>query len=378
MTTKSSEIQAHTDKYSLIGALDPDTDEINPIRVGDTTVLGLATQLYVWNTSTLVWDKMTQPSISADVINVASTPDTTDLSTDNSTTTPLNSGVVYTGTGEDMLGYAQVAITIYASHDSAASGMQFQWSQDDSNWDDSYDFTLDFSDSPTRRFQFPVCARYFRVKYTNGGTNQTAFRVQTILHRGNILTSIHRIGATLTGDRSCQVVKSSIVGETTAGGGGYVNVKVSPSGALVMEAEQSDASKLKNTEVNSGDIKAAVEIMDDWDESDRAKVNLIVGQAGVAAGAGAVGVTVPRVTLASDDPLLVETQDSLVDYKFGGYYVTGTDVYLGYEDKGGAYYVQYIATATGIVQYAVGTGGLPADPTTGYAGLSFGDFKDKF
>jgi len=42
--------------------------------------------------------------------------------------------------------------------------------------------------------------------------------------------------------------------------------------------------------------------LDDWDEADRAKVNPIVGQAGIAAGAGAVGVTVPRVTLASDDP----------------------------------------------------------------------------
>lgn len=49
-------------------------------------------------------------------------------------------------------------------------------------------------------------------------------------------------------------------------------------------------------------IKTAAEIMDDWDESDRAKVNPIVGQAGVAAGAGAVGATVQRVTLASDDP----------------------------------------------------------------------------
>jgi hypothetical protein len=49
-------------------------------------------------------------------------------------------------------------------------------------------------------------------------------------------------------------------------------------------------------------VTAAVQIMDDWDESDRAKVNLIVGQAGIAAGAGAVGATVPRVTLSSDDP----------------------------------------------------------------------------
>jgi len=48
--------------------------------------------------------------------------------------------------------------------------------------------------------------------------------------------------------------------------------------------------------------------MDDWDESDRAKVNPIVGQPGIAAGAGAVGVTVPRTTLASDDPAVTALQ----------------------------------------------------------------------
>lgn len=49
-------------------------------------------------------------------------------------------------------------------------------------------------------------------------------------------------------------------------------------------------------------IAAAASVLDDWDESDRAKVNPIVGQAGVAAGAGAVAATVQRMTLASDDP----------------------------------------------------------------------------
>lgn len=53
---------------------------------------------------------------------------------------------------------------------------------------------------------------------------------------------------------------------------------------------------------------ASVQIMDDWDEADRAKVNPIVGQAGVAAGAGAVGVTTQRTTLASDDPAVVSLQ----------------------------------------------------------------------
>lgn len=58
----------------------------------------------------------------------------------------------------------------------------------------------------------------------------------------------------------------------------------------------------------NGAVLTALQIIDDWDESDRAKVNPIVGQAGVAAGAGAVGVTVQRVTLASDDPAVVALQ----------------------------------------------------------------------
>lgn len=62
------------------------------------------------------------------------------------------------------------------------------------------------------------------------------------------------------------------------------------------------------TEANSAAIAASASVLDDWDETDRAKVNMIVGQAGIAAGAGAVGVTVPRVTLASDDPAVVALQ----------------------------------------------------------------------
>lgn len=44
----------------------------------------------------------------------------------------------------------------------------------------------------------------------------------------------------------------------------------------------------------------ALQIIDDWDETDRAKVNVIAGQAGIAAGTGVDGATVPRVTLATN------------------------------------------------------------------------------
>ena len=146
-----------------------------------------------------------------------------------------------------------------------------------------------------------------------------------------------------------------------------------------MEAEQSTAADLNMTEASAADIKAAVEIMDDWDESDRAKVNPIVGQAGVAAGAGAVGVTVPRVTVASDDPLLVEVQDSLSDYYFSGFLKDGKIEYASYEDKAGNYYVQKYDKSTkdeGVATYSKGTGGVPAIGSL--SGLSYASFASTF
>lgn len=153
------------------------------------------------------------------------------ISTNNSTTTPLLADAVYTGTGDDCIGYAAVTTTLFSSHDSATDGMTFQFSMDNTNWDDVYSFSMDVSASNTRRFQFPVTARYYRVVYTNGGTGQSAFRVQTILHGANQLTSVHRLGDSMTGDRSAQVVKTVLFGERSTGN--FDAVLVDTSGALV-------------------------------------------------------------------------------------------------------------------------------------------------
>ena len=67
-----------------------------------------------------------------------------------------------------------------------------------------------------------------------------------------------------------------------------------PTGAATLAEQQSQTT--------------ALQIIDDWDESDRAKVNIIAGQAGVTAGAGAVAANTPRTTLASDDPAVASLQ----------------------------------------------------------------------
>lgn len=54
------------------------------------------------------------------------------------------------------------------------------------------------------------------------------------------------------------------------------------------------------TEAKQDTMVASLSVLDDWDESDRAKVNPIAGQAGVAAGSGTVSALTQRVVLATD------------------------------------------------------------------------------
>jgi hypothetical protein len=129
----------------------------------------------------------------------------------NSSTSQLASGGTFIGAATDVSQYAAVATTLHSDQASAVDGMKFQFSIDGTNWDDSYNFNMGAGE--TRRFQFPVCARYFRIHYTNGTTTTTEFRCQTILNRQNILTSIHRVENVVSTDRSAQVQKSVIIAQ---------------------------------------------------------------------------------------------------------------------------------------------------------------------
>lgn len=135
------------------------------------------------------------------------------VDTNNSSVGQLGNGGSFVGTGTDVSQYTSVAISVHSDQDSAEDGMTFEFSQDNSNWDDVYSFNMIASQSETRRFQFPVTAQYFRVNYTNGTETTTEFRAQTLLHRENLLTSIHRVESVVHEDRSAQLVKSVLIAQ---------------------------------------------------------------------------------------------------------------------------------------------------------------------
>lgn len=66
-----------------------------------------------------------------------------------------------------------------------------------------------------------------------------------------------------------------------------------PTGAATLAEQQSQTTHLSGT-------ATSLAVLDDWDESDRAKVNPIAGQAGVQGGSGTVNALTQRVVLATD------------------------------------------------------------------------------
>ena len=169
----------------------------------------------------------------------AFTPGTVD--TGNSTTTPLAGGGIFTGAGVDTLHYAGISVLVYANVSSATSGVRLQFSSDNVNWDDATVGTFTAGDPPPNAGQVWAVAprgRYFRVVYVNGAAAQATFRLSTVLQRSNPSGDAMDIENTILDHSHALVTKTIIGGHTTAGGGGYVDVKVNPSGALAADVTQ--------------------------------------------------------------------------------------------------------------------------------------------
>lgn len=161
------------------------------------------------------------------------------VDSNNSTTSTLGIDAVFTGTGTDVLGYNNVSVQLFADQDSATSGISIEFSIDNSNWDEKHIFTLTASE--TRNFQFPCHSKYFRLVYTNGGTGQGAFRVQTVLHQAGILTTIHRLGDDVDPDRSSQLIKSIIIAQK-AGSGDFTPLDATSGGNLKVSLEEFEST----------------------------------------------------------------------------------------------------------------------------------------
>jgi hypothetical protein len=111
-------------------------------------------------------------------VNLGAQPAT--LSAGNSTTALLTANSVFTGTGEDVSGYAMLNVQVFADQASAANGFSFQFSPDNTNWD--LVNTESLLASTGVGWHFKPRGKFFRIVYTNGAVNQGVFRMQTLYH----------------------------------------------------------------------------------------------------------------------------------------------------------------------------------------------------
>lgn len=153
----------------------------------------------------------------------------------NTTSTPLAGGATFTGTATYTRA-TTISVVVYANVASATDGLSIEFSMDGTNWDHTHVHSV----AAATAFMISTTLQtpYYRVRYTNGATVQTTFRLQTMTR------DVPSSGATVllsdlpTNEDHAQVTQSVLVGHTTAGGGSFVDVKVNPSGALTVDATQ--------------------------------------------------------------------------------------------------------------------------------------------
>jgi len=141
-------------------------------------------------------------------------------STLNSTIATLGIGGVFTGVGENVTDYKSIGINIIASHASAIDGLEIQFSSNNSDWDLIHYFTIPATTG--KFFNLPVEAKWFRVKYTNGGTQQSSFRLQTVYHATTTQPSTLRLSDDVDGETAAVLNRVIIAGDV--GGTTYRNV----------------------------------------------------------------------------------------------------------------------------------------------------------
>ena len=193
----------------------------------------------------------------------------------NSSTTPLPAGGVFTGTAFDITKYAAINVNVKSDVASATNGVKVEFSTDGINWDHSHSTT--YSAATGVGYIFNAEFKYARVVYTNDGSPQTIFRLQTIFKATKVQGSLYTLDQTVTGSMFAELNRSTIIGKTTSGGGGFVDVKVNPSGALTVEASLSAGNN------NIGDVDVA--------------------SLPVSFGAGAIDATTQRVVLVNNQTI---------------------------------------------------------------------------
>lgn len=177
----------------------------------------------------------------------------------NSTSTLLGASEVFTGTSTDVSAYSSITILIHSDQEGT---LMAQFSPDETTWFDGEDY--DILAGATKFFTPPVQAKYFRLVYTNGTTQQTEFTLHVMVKPDAVKWSSHNIEDSITDQDDATLTKSVITGKKA--NGDYDNVSLTNSGNMKISIEEFEDqvstngnSQLKTTIYDEGGIPASVD-----------------------------------------------------------------------------------------------------------------------
>lgn len=150
----------------------------------------------------------------------------------NTTVSPLLANAIYTGTGKAVTDFVEAIVSVYSDVASAADGVDLQVSSDGVSWYsmDTYEYH-DIGVLKQWKAQLPL--DYYRVRYTNGASNQTVFLLNTKLQRVGGVSRSHAINSEVDGHDDSDLVKAVLVAERAGNPDVFTNINADVSGNLM-------------------------------------------------------------------------------------------------------------------------------------------------
>lgn len=109
------------------------------------------------------------------------------ISSNNTTSTALDSAATFTGTVEANVNYNYITILIRSNVSSASNGVKVRMGRGTSAFEQTLFFSYTANDTINNRITIPLSGKNFRVEYTNGTTDQTTFSLTTYMHKESVL-----------------------------------------------------------------------------------------------------------------------------------------------------------------------------------------------
>ena len=183
-----------------------------------------------------------------DVSNPLPVRENSFISADNSTESTLLANIEFIGEWIDILQFSVIVVAVKSNVGSATDGLVVEFGPDGVTVVNDDKYTIPASKGKT--FSFQPSGRYMRVRYTNGGVDQTSFSLETQLKSDYVKSSSHRIQDSIIDDDDAELVKAVITGKNPAGT--FVNFQATTAGNFKTSIEEleNSISSNSNTQLN--------------------------------------------------------------------------------------------------------------------------------